>query len=123
MEQRIYLTALMLLIAGCSQQDDRICQTPPNLIATKNGSHCIHRNAYLMADADGSISDIAKAVAQKCSSHTLDDSMTATARAGAGAQASGNADETYEWYQQEALREAFQRVTEARSGNCDKPDE
>ena len=69
-----------------------------------------------MADADGSIADVAKAVAHKCNSFVLNDSEVATT-------ANRDPDTVLQFYEEKTLRDAFQRVTEARSGNCEKPKE
>lgn len=68
-----------------------------------------------MADADGSITEIANAATQKCDSFILEDSMQMTIKTGA------DADKQLEFYEKETLKDAIQRVTEARAGNCDKP--
>ena len=110
----MYLVTLGLLAAGCSQQDHRICETPAT--EPRRASQCVHRVAYLMADADGSIADVAKAVAHKCNSFVLNDSEVSTG-------ANRDPDTVLQFYEEKTLRDAFQRVTEARSGNCDKPEE
>ena len=69
-----------------------------------------------MADAEGSISDIAKAVTQKCNDFVLKQSMDMAAKN------NGDADKLLIWYEAETLKDAGQRVTEARAGQCQKPD-
>ena len=112
MNRVLYLALLALPVAGCSQQDNRICETP----ATEpvRADQCVHRQTYLMADAEGSISEIAKAAAHKCDNYITNDAEIAAGKF-------RDTNRTLEHYEQKTLKDAIQRVTEARSGNCDKP--
>ena len=114
MYRAMCLAMLALFTTGCSQQDNRICETPTT--EPRRASQCVHRLAYLMADADGSIADVAKGVAHKCNSFILNDSEVATGT-------NRDPDTVLQFYEEKTLRDAFQRVTEARSGNCEKPKE
>jgi len=67
-----------------------------------------------MAEAKGSIADIAKGVANKCNDYVLNDSSVASGL-------NKDPDKVLEFFERKTLNDAFQRVTEARAGNCDKP--
>ena len=114
MYKAMNLAVLALITTGCGQQDNRICETPAT--EPRLASHCVHREAYLMADAEGSIADIAKAAAHKCNSYVLNDSEVWAGKM------NKEYDKVLEFYEKQTLNNAFQRVTESRSGNCNKPE-
>ncbi|WP_430447188.1 hypothetical protein [Sphingorhabdus contaminans] len=113
MTKTLFTGVLSLLIASCSQQDDRICEAvakAPNTI-----SECVHREGYLLADAEGSIRDVATAVVEKCRNHIIQQLLSKPEN--------GPSLEVYATaIEDNAVEEAIRRVTEARSGNCKKPE-
>ena len=113
MNKTLFTGVLSFLIASCSQQDDRICEAAVKVPDTV--SQCVHRQGYLLAGAEGSIRDVATAVVEKCRSYTTEKLLSKPAN--------GPSLEVYaKAIEDNAMEEAILRVTEARSGKCDKPE-
>ena len=109
MDRGLYLAPMMLLIAGCSQQDDRICK----YVSKHNNTlgACITYQAYLLAPADGSIRDVATAVKEKCSEE-LNASI-------ANRPEAVPEDAWIRATESNALNQAIRDVTDARAGHCE----
>ena len=109
---KIYLIAPVLMLAGCNQQDDRICEVPKNDFEADS---CLHRNAYLMGDAEGSIKDIATAVVARCNLEINKDYMSKV-------EIRDVTDEAIQAHYADALDTAKRRIIESIAGKCDKPE-
>ena len=108
----IMITSATLFLAGCSQQDNRICQPAPSTLV--NTSQCIHQQSYLFASANGSIREVANAVVESCNPFLFNDSIKASAELRGG--------QVFEKIVYDnALKDAVKRVVEARAGKCNAP--
>lgn len=121
--------AVVVALAGCSQQDDRICITPLDLTAmqaipnTIDGYErkldaCVHRWAYRIAGAEGSAADLGRAAVGGC-----DDAVLYFASAKGepnGGDPSGYARERAEAIRAFSRKGAFYVAT-ARAGRCNIP--
>ena len=65
---RVLLSLSFLALAGCnqSQQDDRICHTPPTAVVPGDWDACANRWAYRLAGSPDPAKVVAEAVATAC---------------------------------------------------------
>jgi hypothetical protein len=107
------LATLTLSLCGHGQ-DGRICEKVPTAI--KSSYECVHRQAYLLASADGTITEISKSVAAKCEHlivtryFRIKQSRRFVKLPRTSAQLA------------DLEIQAAKRVVEARAGKCDKPE-
>ena len=111
MNRGLYFAPLMLIIAGCSPQDSRICLNA--LAKPRYISECVHRQAYLFAKADGSVRDIATAVVESCSGFIFHKIIRKPA--------DFDVESYTKLLEDNAMKDAIRRVVEARAGKCDAP--
>lgn len=110
---KVCFIAPVLLLVGCSQHDDRICVIVPKVI--KTSTECVHREAYLLSGADGTVTEIAQAVAARCE-HMI---VTGYFRGRRDNQRIMLPRTLNQLAELETA--AVRRIVEARAGKCDKP--
>ena len=112
--QKAVIAASLLLI-GCSNQNDAICEMPPPSTAL-GSSACVHRIAYQYARSTGDITELSNAVIAKCRTWLSKETEYRGHLIPVGAEGA------LEDLRLKLLKDdALNRIVQAKAGNCDLP--